>query len=396
MHFILIFNLVKILHVIMQREPMKWLFYIGILVFLFFGLFAENHKDITLHEGVGYVNLENAKQKFFKLYDTSEVTVKIPNYKNSIVFNAWMRKYLVQKELLKSTDTLVDTLYYTAIKKFQRSRGLNPDGLIGPKTFAALKIPGKVLYQKIIINMQRWRADRQPDSCFILINIPSFTLSVINKNKIDLTFKVIVGKPTWKTPVIFSKVNTVIVNPYWYVPHNIAIRELIFDIKKDRDYLRKNNFKLLNSKNQVVDYRHIDWARVDASNFNYLLRQEPGADNALGVVKFLFPSPYSIYMHDTPAKTLFENEYRALSHGCIRLEKPMELVDYLARNGFLPIGIDSVECLIEKQKNYRVLLKKLMPIYVGYFTCEADFEGNLFFYNDVYKKDEGLVKLLFE
>lgn len=375
---------------------MKRLLYLVLVLVLMVSWFLENQHYVQYKESLGYSNLEKARENFFNQYDSSETKVKIPNYRQKEEFNSWIRKYLVYKNFLNPKDTLKDILVSEAIKKFQNYHGLDPDGLVGPKTHAALKIPGKVLYRKMIINMERWKSDRIEDSCYILINIPSFTLSVINNNKVDLKFKVIVGLPNWKTPVLFSKVTSVIFNPYWYVPHSIAVKEVIHDIKNDHNYLTRNNFRVINYKNQAVDPRSIDWARVNAYNFNYTLRQDPGVGNALGVVKFIFPSPYSIYMHDTPSKQLFESDNRALSHGCIRLEKPMELLTYLYENKFLLTDMDSIQVLIQGYKNYRVTLNKTIPIYIGYYTCEADAQGNLFFYDDIYKKDENLIKMIFE
>ena len=375
---------------------MKRLLYLVLVVLLMVSWILENQNYVQYHESLGYYNLEKARENFFNNYDSSETKVKIPNYRQKEEFNFWIRKYLVYKKILNSKDTLNDTLVSKSIKKFQNYHGLNPDGIVGPKTYAALKIPGKVLYRKMIINMERWKSDRIEDSCYILINIPSFTLSVINKNKVDLKFKVIVGLPSWKTPVVSSKVSSVIFNPYWYVPQSIAVKEVIHDIKNDHDYLTRNNFRVINHKNQIIDPRNIDWNKVSAYNFNYTLRQEPGIANSLGIVKFIFPSPYSIYMHDTPSKQLFENENRALSHGCIRLEKPMELLAYLHENKFLSTDMDSIQVLIQGYKNYRVALNKTIPIYIGYYTCEADAQGNLFFYDDIYRKDENLIKMIFE
>jgi murein L,D-transpeptidase YcbB/YkuD len=368
------------------------LFFIGIMAISWHSMMqVDSEKAVPYF----YNNLQNALKKFFIAYDSSETSIRVPNYKDAQVFNLWLKAYLIEKKYLNQGDTSASSIK-SALIRFQQLNGLEPDGIVGNKTLAALKITGKARYQKIMLNVKRWQADPIKDSLYVFINIPSCTFYLIENNSVKIRFKTIVGKRSWKTPVLKSNIMALVVNPFWYVPRSIAVKEILPDVKRDVNYLQRNNMRVLNSKNQQVDYYQINWHALNADNFNYTIRQEPGPDNALGMLKFIFPSPYDIYMHDTPSKSLFNQSKRTLSHGCIRLEKPMELVSFLSQHGFIETSTDSIIKWSTYVKNYKVNFKKPLPIHVGYYTSEADPFENIYFFEDVYGKDEDLRKFLFQ
>lgn len=251
-------------------------------------------------------------------------------------------------------------------------------------------------YQKIAIALERLRKERIKDSVYILINIPAFKFDLIEGDSSILRFKVIVGKKDHPTPLINSYVTGIVTYPYWYVPKSIATREILPEIKRDTSHLRKKRYQLIDNKNKAVDYKEIKWDEINVENFEFTIRQASGPHNALGLIKFNFPNRYQVYMHDTPAKRLFEKDVRAFSHGCVRLEKPFLLVEALYQKGYFKFSSDSVQRIINYGINRHIPLKEKIPIYIRYYTAEADSAGNVFFYEDIYKEDEKWQKALFD
>jgi murein L,D-transpeptidase YcbB/YkuD len=179
---------------------------------------------------------------------------------------------------------------------------------------------------------------------------------------------------------------TIIANPVWYVPKSITMKEILPKIKADTGYLRRNGFRILDDRYRTVNERSLDLNALSGDDFNYTLRQNRGADNALGQVKFIFPNPYAIYLHDTPGKTLFAKDIRAFSHGCIRIKDPERLAGYIIHE----INGDDTDmaALIRNGGHREIDIAVNLPIQIRYITCEADESGNLFFYKDIYGIDE--------
>jgi L,D-transpeptidase YcbB len=254
-----------------------------------------------------------------------------------------------------------------------------------------LSLPYFSEVQSIELNMERWRLERRLfGDHYILINIPSYTLYVIKNDSIVMESKVIVGTPETPTPELSSKVDAVITYPYWYVPRKISVTEYLPAIQVDSAFLRQNNFEVLNRKGDLLDPDSIPWANFNENYFPVVLRQREGTDNSLGILKFVFDNPYAVYLHDTNGKRLFRKDERAFSHGCIRLEKAVELAHYLA-TGKLGKKSRLVEKYLNEQERHTIALHEPIPIYVRYFTAEAR-NGSLYQYSDIYELD----KLLFD
>lgn len=275
-----------------------------------------------------------------------------------------------------------------AVIAFQKDHGLAADGVVGKNTIAALNVPLDGRVNQIKLNMERWRwLPNDLGTDYLLVNVPSFELNVYEDfDSLVLLKKVQVGKTKHKTPIFNDLMQYLEFNPYWTVPFSIATKEILPKLKRNAGYLTRNNMELLSGGRAINPYG-INWANVSRKNFHYTIRQKPGAKNALGRVKFMFPNLYNVYLHDTPSKSLFARSERTFSHGCVRLEKPFELAEYLLKDEPKWSG-EKVEKLIERGKNKRVYLTNPRPIYILYFTTWVGDDEKLRFYKDVYGRDE--------
>ncbi len=283
------------------------------------------------------------------------------------------------------------------VRRFQSRHGLKDDGAVGPATLEAMNVPAADRLRQIEVNMERWRwlpealGDR-----YIQVNIADFTLAVIENNGNVLNMKAIVGKDFQKTPVFSGLLTTLELNPYWNVPDKIASKEILPDIRAKRSYLAKNNIRVYRgwgSDAEEVDPASINWSKVSENDFPFRLRQDPGKKNPLGGVKFVFPNEHAVYIHGTPYNALFEKESRGFSHGCIRIENPVELADYLLRNTS-DWNSESLLTAIESGKNRTLRLPDPTPVHILYFTAWVDEEGMVHFRNDIYGHDAELARAL--
>ena len=287
----------------------------------------------------------------------------------------------------------LDTAFFNALKRFQKSNGLHPDGVIGNNTKNVLGINNMERYRQIAINLERLRWEKRRPKKYVYVNIPAYKLRVLDKGWIKKTFRVVVGAVYSKTPELNGQIEYFITNPEWNVPYSISSRELLPKIIADTTYLARNNYKILDENRQPIQGK-IDWSQVNRENFNYFIRQSGGRGNALGTIKFIFPNPYNVYIHDTQDKSKFNKEIRAYSHGCMRIENPLDLAQYLleSENDISP---DSVMVWMNNHSRKQINLSEPIPVFVRYITCEADNKANITFYKDIYSKDEKLKKQLF-
>jgi murein L,D-transpeptidase YcbB/YkuD len=284
-----------------------------------------------------------------------------------------------------------------ALRHFQKRHGLTVDGVLGQTTLVALNVPAEHRVRQILVNMERWRwLPQDLGRRYIIVNIANYELDVVENSYEVLTTLVIVGKPYRRTPVFSDKMTYLVINPHWYVPHNIAVKDILPNIKKDPGYLAKNNIKLLAGQGTLeINPLTIDWSHVTESNFGYKLRQDPGVNNALGRIKFMFPNKYNVYIHDTPAKELFKKTERGFSSGCIRIERPIDLAEYVLRED--PRWTkDKILAAINKGAEQTVRLPEAIPVHLLYWTAWADPNGNLQLRNDIYERDSVLYEALFE
>ncbi len=290
---------------------------------------------------------------------------------------------------------LYDATLGRAVQRFQRRHGLKADGSVGDGTLAQLNVSVAERVQQIGANMERWRwLPQQEAPRFIMVNMAGFELQVIEAQKVALSMRVIVGRDYRQTPVFSSDMTAVILNPYWYVPPTIFRDDILPDLRHDPAALARRGLTLLSGMDRnarVIDAASVDWEAVDGDRPPYVLRQEPGPHNALGRIKFLLPNHYGIFMHDTPHRGLFEREVRAFSSGCIRLEHPLQLAQYVLGDAER-WNRASMEELIAAGKPVTVALPQPLPVVLAYWTAWVDDDGTLQLRDDIYGRDRKLLE----
>lgn len=334
---------------------------------------------------IEYLRLQAASRKFVRNNTLTDewIDITYPN-KDSAVLYGQIRRALQQYGYLNTKD--FDGNITTALKRFQYHHGLTPDGRPGKNTIEALEQSMLYKYRILALNLDRLRKQQSDDANKLWVNIPAYRMKVYQGNKLLDTFRVIVGHPSTPTPVLSSHMNKVIANPTWFVPKSITMNEIIPKIKSDSNYLKRNNFRVLDKDYKTVSYETINMTDISADNFNYTIRQDRGADNSLGQLKFIFPSPYAIYLHDTPGKSLFSKDLRAFSHGCIRVQHPERLAGYILHE--INADTTNIANLIRTGKHREFDVNSELSVEIRYITCEADDAGRLFFYKDIYGTDK--------
>lgn len=279
-----------------------------------------------------------------------------------------------------------------AVRRFQRRHGLQDDSIVGAPTIAEMNVPVDVRIRQIEMNMERWRwLPRDLGPRYILVNIPEMRLDVWEQGRVPLSMRVVVGKPDTQTPIFNDEMTHVVFSPYWNVPTDIAQKETLPSLMNDPGFLDRMNMEIVDAKGSAVDA-----GSVDLSNpANYRFRQRPGTSNALGLVKFMFPNQFDVYLHDTPADSLFARASRSFSHGCVRVEQPEQLAQYVLRDQpeWTPDKI--VEAMHAGQER-TVKLKEPIPVYLGYWTARVSPDGIVQFRKDVYGIDGRLTTRLTE
>lgn len=352
------------------------------MVGLLDSLISKNDKNITNYEPLNpqynslksyllkYYEIEKkggwdsiiADKKSYKLGDTSEAILKIKK-----------RLLLTEDITLNDTTTIYDTTLIAGIKNFQHRYGLKEDGVIGKNFLVELNLPISKRIEQILINMERLRwVPANPPQEYLLVNIPAYKLFVYEKGTLAWDMNVVVGSVAHNTVIFRGDMKYVVFSPYWNVPPGILKNEILPGIKKNPGYLARHN---------------MEWN-------NGAVRQKPGPNNSLGLVKFLFPNSYNIYLHDTPAKSLFSETNRAFSHGCIRLGEPKKLAEYLLRNDSTWTK-DRITKAMNSGKEQFVTLKQTIPVFIGYFTSWVDRDGKLNFRDDIYGHDKKMAEQLF-
>ena len=278
-----------------------------------------------------------------------------------------------------------------AVKRFQEQHGLNPDGVIGKQTIIALNKAPKQRIQQIRANMERLRwMPRNLGERYVLVNIAGFYLSAIEGGKHVLEMRIIVGRDYRSTPSFDSRLSHLVLNPYWNVPSSIALKDLLPKQQHNPAFFASQDIRVFSKHNynSPINPDSIDWNSIKGG-FPYVLRQNPGKKNALGYIKFLFSNPFSIYLHDTPSKQLFQKDIRTFSSGCIRLEKPWELAEFVLNGNNSDINLTEK---IKSGETITINLPKQMPIYLTYLTAWVDDQNHIHFAEDVYGRDKRLIE----
>lgn len=341
----------------------------------------------------GYAQLRKGMENYLQTVPLTNDSMIIPDpVKDSAACYTMVTKILAAQKYLDTTLQPNDSLLIAALKQFQRQHGLEPDGKAGENTRGALSVSTHERYKQLAVNLERWRWQEDWGDQYVLVNIPAYHLKVMEDNRQQLELRVIVGRQKTPTPEVSSRIENIITNPFWHVPQSIYSKELLPEMQENpSEYLAKHSYRIFDKNNNLVDPASVDWAAPD----NYRIRQDAGEKNALGRIKFNFKNKYNVYLHDTPSRSLFARETRSLSHGCVRVQHPIELASYLLQENNSSYDKEDIEKLIAGGQNRHIALKKQVPVHIRYFTSEADSDGKIYFYRDVYNKDEAIKKKLF-
>lgn len=366
----------------------------------------------TAHEPIDFATTElsiaeknyNALQEALPLYEKAIITpwptipsgVRLkPGTKNMAVM-ALRGRLKATEDLLPENDTgltLYDHAVTEAVKHFQTRHGLTPDGVVGPETLYELNISPEERLHQIKVNMERWaKLSHELGDRYILVNVPDYQLELIENGQRVLSMKAIVGKPERPTPEIFSTITRVVFNPYWNVPKIIANEDIVPKVLKNPNYLDDMHIRILDRQMEdayEINPEEIDWQSAYQEGFQYHFRQDPGNNNALGLIKFEFRNADDIYLHDTPARNLFNQSRRAFSSGCIRLEKPYDLAYYLMRND-PDWSEEKLAAYLDSGTTKYVKVSNPTKVIITYVTSWVDDTGNLQFRDDVYGWDNSV------
>lgn len=340
----------------------------------------------------GYRALKEQLLDFRQKYDGRAWDTLPQSYTDTTGFRQLLFRRLVQGGYLDTTSQVSDS---AALKKgvraFQKEFNLYPDGVAGKKT---LQMLNRSVYDWVVqgaLNLDRWR--KLPDSLpyrYVMVNVPGYEMQVVDSGQVVLQSRVIVGTPGNRTPLLNSVMTNFVMFPYWRVPYSIVFKEMLPAIKKNINYLDEKNLEVIDRHGNAVDPYTIDWNKLNKTHFPYVLRQIDGMDNSLGIMKFNFMNKYSVYLHDTNTRHLFKNAYRALSHGCIRVQQWDSLAMYLIKDDTLRYNMrDSVQTWLDMQEKKQVSLARRIPIYIRYFSAAVK-DDKLLFYEDIYGEDKAL------
>ncbi|MES1216756.1 MAG: L,D-transpeptidase family protein [Bacteroidota bacterium] len=345
-------------------------------------MLANKTKDLSAYEPVNrqYNLLKNYLLKYYEVEKQGGWGIINGDKKsysmgdNSTVISQIKKRLLVTADMIDNdTSSIFNESLKTGVKNFQHRYGLKEDGVVNKSLIAELNRPVNERIGQLLINMERIRwVPAEPASNFLLVNIPAYKLFVYEDGRLSWNMNVVVGAVAHSTVIFSGDMKYIVFSPYWNVPASIIKKEVMPGIKKNPNYLASHK---------------MEWN-------NGAVRQLPGPQNSLGQVKFLFPNSYSIYLHDTPSKNLFNENKRAFSHGCIRLAEPKKLAEYLLRKDSA-WTTERITKAMNAAKEQYVTLKQTIPVFIGYFTAWVDRDGKLNFRDDIYGHDKKMAAQLF-
>jgi len=360
---------------------------------------GENLTDILADaepKNKDYKILKTAIKKFVDSMDSKVYTYLNYPAKDSLAFVKLFKKRL-SEEGIDITDLLDSNGLKNIVKKYQVKQGLVADGKIGNSVVKKLNFTDRQKFNVIAITLDKYKLlpEVMPDK-YIWVNLPSFYLKVKSADTVVFYSKIICGKPATPTPHITSAISNMILYPTWTVPTSIIKKDMLPALKRNSAYLEKKGLYLLNGKGEHVNASSINWTKY-TKGIPFLIQQGSGDDNALGVIKFNFENPYSVYLHDTNQRYLFKNSVRSLSHGCVRVQEWQKLANFIVRNDsinwkkteVMPYNTDSITSWIAQKQKHNVSVKNKIPLFIRYFSCET-VKGNIKFYDDIYGEDKAL------
>lgn len=356
----------------------------------------------------GYERLKQGIKKFVDSMDNKVYTYILYPYKkgdpaDSISFVKQLQERLSESGLLDKKSPLQDSsALANVIKRYQTAKKLIADGKISTALIKTLNNTDLEKFKRIAVTLDRFKQlpPNMPEK-YIWVNLPAYKLEVWDADTIVLESKIICGKPVTPTPILTSAISDLVIYPTWTVPESIIKKEMLPGLKKNTGYLAKKGLNLINSKGETIDPATVIWAKY-SKGIPYKIQQGSGDGNALGVIKFNFSNPYSVYLHDTNQRYLFKNVSRALSHGCVRVQQWEKLAYYVIRNDSIRLNrpdsikynVDSIKAWITNKERHRITVKYQFPLFIRYFGCEA-VNGTIKFYDDIYGADKILRERFF-
>ena len=316
-----------------------------------------------------------------------ETSEAIPAIRQRLVFLDLIKPYVYNDQ------NLYDKQMQDGIKKLQKQHGLNQDAIIGKGTLALLNLQNENLVKSLEVNMERmrwlpWNFGQK----FIVCNIADQTVFMIQDKDTVYSTRAIVGREYRSTPVFEADMNHLVFSPTWTIPPTILANDVIPSVKKDINYLSSKNMQVIDRSGKVIPTQSIEWSNMSGRNFPYMIRQAPGPTNALGLVKFMFPNSYNVYIHDTPSRELFAKDDRALSSGCIRIQNPAELAEILLKD--MDWDQSKIKAAMNLGREQTVRLPEPVTVFISYLTAWTDLQGRAHFRSDIYNRDNKLYEAI--
>ena len=348
-----------------------------------------------------YLSLKKLLPEFVDKMDTQNFTfIRFP-YTDTLAFFQSIHERLLQDGIGKHSVKNPDSVEISKeIKVYQSKHKLTADGKAGEETIRNLNSFDNEKFRRIAVTLDRFKQFPSLPDNYLMVNLPSLSLKVWDHDTVVLQSKVIIGKPATPTPLLTSSISNMVTFPNWTIPESIIRKDILPALKIDPGYLDSKGFSLVDNKGDIIDPYSVNWSKYK-KGIPWKVVQASGADNALGIFKFNFNNPYSVYLHDTNQRYLFANSNRALSHGCVRVQNWESLAFYIANRDsaanegkHISYNEDSIKTWIAKQSRKTIMIKKRLPLFIEYFTCEAK-DDHIVFYKDVYGDDAQLEQKYF-
>ena len=349
----------------------------------------------------GYQELKKGIPAFLDSMDRKKYTYvtypyKKGNAKDSIQFIQTLQQRLGESGFTTNSPGTMDSSGLKAvISAYQKMKGLTADGKVSTALMRSLNTSDLERFRRIAITLDRYKLlpDKMPER-YIWVNLPGFYLRVYDHDTVALESKIICGKPDTRTPQLSSQITDMVTYPTWTVPNSIIVKSYLPKLKHNPNYISRIGLKLVNSDGETVDPTTINWGKYKRG-IPFKVMQASGDNNALGVLKFNFNNKYAVYLHDTNQRYLFKNAFRALSHGCVRVQEWQKLANYIARNDSinrpaqvqLQYNTDSIRTWIAEKVRHRIDIRNQVSLFIRYFTCEG-INGRIRFYDDIYGEDK--------
>lgn len=335
-----------------------------------------------------YKQLQLGLARFLDQFSLDTNRYSIPSIKDdSAACYDKTKAVLMAHGFADSLDIQNDSIFIERLKAFQKINGLKDDAVVGKWTSRALEKSNLDRFYQAAISLEKWRWKEAYPNRYIRVNIPEYTLYFFNGDTLKAKHRVIVGAYATQTPEFHATMIRMVTNPFWHVPYSISSTEILYAARKDSAYISKKGYKLFKNGNQV-DPSTVNWSKIKQWNFPYKVRQDGGYGNSLGRIKFLFPNPHFVFVHDTPTKRLFMNDVRAYSHGCVRLHQPFDLAKVMLETDQHEVVRDTLDSLIIRGTQQVLELNEPFEVFIEYISATGDSTGNIIFHPDVYGRDD--------